>query len=218
MSRLEFSKRGKAIYISHLDLMRTMGRAFLRAGLPICFSEGFNPHANISIALPLPLGHESSCELMDFAFQEPTCAIEALGRLNRALPEGIQAKRIYESKRPFKEIEYLKHRLELVYDCGVPDGAEKALSALFSQDEISVLRKTKTSMGEFNIATCIKELHITQPEGKIITCEAALTAMRPMLNPTYLILAIERFLPALKPSFVRFGRVALMDAQMCKFE
>ena len=42
--RLRFEKTGRAIYISHLDLMRTMQRVFLRADCPLKYSEGFNPH------------------------------------------------------------------------------------------------------------------------------------------------------------------------------
>ena len=51
--RLLFSKTGRAVYISHLDLMRTLTRAFLRAECRLKYSEGFNPHPQISIALPL---------------------------------------------------------------------------------------------------------------------------------------------------------------------
>ena len=64
--RLRFEKAGKAIYISHLDLMRVVQRVFLRAGVPLRYSEGFNPHPLISICLPLSVGTESFCELMDF--------------------------------------------------------------------------------------------------------------------------------------------------------
>ena len=43
--RISFSKTGRARYISHLDLMRTFQRAFLRAEVPIRHTEGFTgPH------------------------------------------------------------------------------------------------------------------------------------------------------------------------------
>ena len=64
--RLRFEKTGKAAYISHLDLLHVMQRVFLRAGVPLKYSEGFNPHAVISICVPLSVGMESVCELMDF--------------------------------------------------------------------------------------------------------------------------------------------------------
>ena len=87
--RLRFRKIGRAIYISHLDLMQTMQRAFFRAELPLRYSEGFNPHPLISLALPLSVGTASECELMDFRLREDTdlCALPA--RLTAVLPEGV---------------------------------------------------------------------------------------------------------------------------------
>ena len=64
--RATFEKRRRAKYISHLDLMRCMQRAFKRAGVPIWYTEGFNPHAYLMFPLALSLGCESGCECMDF--------------------------------------------------------------------------------------------------------------------------------------------------------
>ena len=78
--RLAFEKTGRAIYISHLDLMRTMQRAFLRAGLPLAYSQGFNPHARMRVLLPLSVGMASFCERMDVLLREELPP--------EALPEG----------------------------------------------------------------------------------------------------------------------------------
>ena len=53
MPRLLFEKKGNAIWISHLDLMRVFQRSFKRAGLPLTHTQGFNPRPSVSIALPL---------------------------------------------------------------------------------------------------------------------------------------------------------------------
>ena len=66
MLRALFVKTGQAIWISHLDLMRLFQRAFKRAGLSLTHTQGFNPRPSVSIALPLSVGVESSCELLDF--------------------------------------------------------------------------------------------------------------------------------------------------------
>ena len=63
MHRLAFSKADTAKFISHLDLMRTFQRSFLRAGIHIKHTEGFNPHAFVSIPLPLSVGYSSSCDM-----------------------------------------------------------------------------------------------------------------------------------------------------------
>ena len=64
--RLLFEKQGTACYISHLDLMRTFQRLFLRGGIFVKHSQGFHPHPIMSILLPLPVGQSSCCELLDF--------------------------------------------------------------------------------------------------------------------------------------------------------
>ena len=63
--RLAFSKLDTAKFISHLDLMRTFQRAFLRADIPIKHTEGFHPHAFVSIPLPLSVGYSSVCEVLE---------------------------------------------------------------------------------------------------------------------------------------------------------
>ena len=97
--RLKFSKTGRAVYISHLDLMRTMQRVFSRAGVPLKYSEGFNPHAKISIILPLTVGTASLCEYMDFALAEDRDLAALPETLNAYMPEGIRALEAYEAPR-----------------------------------------------------------------------------------------------------------------------
>ena len=87
--RIWFSKRGRAKYISHLDLMRAMSRAVRRAGLPIWYTEGFNPHPYLSFALPLPLGQEGLREAMDLRLIEDMPLDEIARRFDGVLPEGI---------------------------------------------------------------------------------------------------------------------------------
>lgn len=89
MPRALFEKAGNARYISHLDLMRVFQRAFKRAGLPLTHTQGFNPRPSVSIALPLSLGVESRCELLDFELEHPCACDEICGRLNAALIDGV---------------------------------------------------------------------------------------------------------------------------------
>lgn len=58
VQRLRFAyAKGEALrYISHLDLARTWERAFRRAGLPVAYSQGFNPKPRFQIAAALPWG------------------------------------------------------------------------------------------------------------------------------------------------------------------
>ena len=97
--RLRFEKTGRAVYISHLDLMQTLQRAFSRAGYSLKYSEGFNPHPQISVALPLSVGAASLCELLDFRLTESTELSDMPEKLTAALPEGVTVTAAYEATR-----------------------------------------------------------------------------------------------------------------------
>ena len=98
MNRLLFEKTGDAVYLSHLDLMRVFQRAFKRADIMIWHSQGFSPRAYVSIALPLSVGVESGCEILDFEIQDGSVDLQRLPELlNRTLPAEIRVLRAYES-------------------------------------------------------------------------------------------------------------------------
>jgi radical SAM-linked protein len=87
--RIRFSRGEELKYISHLDLIRLWQRALNRAGIPLAYSKGFNPHPQISMALALAMGATSDAELMDIMtdkFVSPHSFTAAIGR---QLPRGI---------------------------------------------------------------------------------------------------------------------------------
>ena len=85
----EFSKKGMMRYISHLDLMRLLTRAFRRADLPLKLTEGFSPHPKLSLNRALKLGVESEAEQGSIVFKEFVKLDEVKLRLQQQLPEGI---------------------------------------------------------------------------------------------------------------------------------
>ena len=95
-TRIWFEKRGRAKYISHLDLMRAMTRAVRRAALPLWFTEGFHSIPYLSFPLPLSLGQEGLREAFDIRLIEEMPFEEIRARLNEALPEGLQVLNVAE--------------------------------------------------------------------------------------------------------------------------
>ncbi len=87
--RVTFGRGESAKYITHLDLMRFWERALRRAELPVAYSEGFSPHAQIAMAAPLPVGTTSGAELMDVFMAERTAPKVLLQQLAPQLPDGI---------------------------------------------------------------------------------------------------------------------------------
>ena len=89
-TRIFFTKTGSSRYMSHLDLMRCMIRAMRRAGIPIWYTEGFNPHPFMTFALPLSLGISGLRESMDVRLTENMDFDEVRSRRNGARCEGIE--------------------------------------------------------------------------------------------------------------------------------
>ncbi|MCL2532080.1 MAG: TIGR03936 family radical SAM-associated protein [Oscillospiraceae bacterium] len=95
-TRIFFEKTGRAIYISHLDLMRAFTRALRRANLPMWYTEGFNPHPYLAFPLPLPLGQQGLREACDIRLLETVPHDDVCTRLNAVLPEGLRVLTVQE--------------------------------------------------------------------------------------------------------------------------
>jgi radical SAM-linked protein len=94
--RIAYAKEDALKYISHLDLARTWERVFRRAGLPLAYSQGFNPRPRFQIAAALPVGVTGRAELLDIWLAEPLAPDELLSRLQPTLPPGLEALAIEE--------------------------------------------------------------------------------------------------------------------------
>lgn len=215
--RLRFSKKGRAVYISHLDLMRTMQRSFLRAGLALKYSEGFNPHPVFSILLPLGVGTGSECELMDFQLLQAEELSMLPARLTAAMPEGIAALEAYPGGRKARELKWLRVRGTLEYDAGNAEAMAERLARFFRQESIVIEKKTKRGMGETNIAPAIREISFAARGSMRVEAEAVISAQEPTLNPDHLIGALRQLSPELAPDFVEFCRMEVYDAGMTPF-
>jgi radical SAM-linked protein len=88
--RVTFTKDEPLKYTSNLDVLRLWDRAFRRAGIPVAYSQGFNPTPKITIAAALPLGMTSNCELMDVVLEPAMDSAGFLARLAVQLPPGIR--------------------------------------------------------------------------------------------------------------------------------
>lgn len=212
MPRLLFEKTGNAIWMSHLDLMRLFQRAFKRAGLLLKHTQGFNPRPSVSIALPLSVGVESRCELLDFDLEgEPVSNEDILAWLNQALVEGVKVLRVYEDGAKIKNLAYLDCTVDLEYDNGIPEGAAEAICSVFAQNEIIVEKKGKNGITEQNIAPMIRSMSVCPLDTHTIQLKARVCCQNPSLNPSQLSAALCKYLPELKPDFSKCSRVEIYD-------
>ena len=208
MHRVLFEKTGTAIWMSHLDLMRLMQRAFRRAGVLLHHSQGYTPHAYVSMLLPLSVGMESHCEIMEYEIDTEEAITPEM--LNQVLPAGVHVLAVYESSRKGKELVWMRVRLTMEYDRGVPSGAAERITALLTGPTLVVEKRTKRGMEETDVRPLLHDCRIeTQAERRVMT--AVVSAQNPPLNPMLLAAAIERYLPELAPDFVKCCRLAMLD-------
>lgn len=207
MPRALFEKTGNAIYISHLDLMRVFQRAFKRAALPLTHTQGFSPRPSVSIALPMSVGVESCCELLDFDLDgEPVPGEEILARLNNALVEGVRVLKVYDAGDKIRDIALLDCSVFLEYDKGISVQEKAELEALFTRPSVVVEKRGKNGIVQQNIIPLIRTLQIVSVDANTIRLDARICCQNPALNPMQITAAIERYLPELKPDFARYCR------------
>lgn len=187
---IKFTKTKGAKFISHLDTMRTLHRAIRRAGIPISYSKGFNPHASISVAAPLSLGIASTAEYADIEIDELVEGTSIEEKLNSALPEGlkiINAVNISE-KMPSAMgiVEGARYSIALHCEDG-ENIAEKAIEDILISPEIFMNKRTKSGEKLVDIRPLIEDIRISGNKDSRITFECLLhTGSRGSLGPEML--------------------------------
>lgn len=211
-TRLLFSKTGRAQYISHLDLMRTFQRVFKRAGVALRHTEGFNPHPYLNFALPLSVGCESVCELVDFDLADDTVLDKLPSLLNATMPEGIAAVKAYVPESKFQDIVWLELEGRLDYDRGADEKTVRALASLFQSKELIITKKSKRGLVETNILPLISQITFSLENKGQINVSTVLKAQNPSLNPDYLITAMRTHIQTDAPDFAAFKRIELYNS------
>ena len=189
--RATFEKCGRAKYISHLDLNRCMLRTFRRSGLPIWYTEGFNPHPYYSFALALSLGFESSCEILDFNITDDDISMDEIrDKLNAVMPEGMGIVKVALQKQKITAIAKAEYTFSLVTDN--TDGLFDAAQSLIALPEILIEKKTKKGIKEVDI----------KPDMEILSCDKTSSSVDVRMylpagtqtnyNPTLFIEALKR--------------------------
>ena len=214
MPRLLFEKTGSSIWMSHLDLMRLFQRAFKRANLPLKHTQGYNPRPSVSIALPLSVGVDSVCELLDFDLDGVSVPCEEITeRLNNALVSGVKVYKTYPDGRKLRDLALLDCIVTLEYDGGVPEGAEAAIREIFCRDSVIVTKKSKNGMVEQDIIPMIRKMEVICEDAHTILLKARICCQNPTLNPAQLTAAIGVYLQEYTPDFTKCSRVEIYDAQ-----
>ena len=162
--RMTYAKGEALKYISHLDLARTWERAFRRAGLPMAYSQGFNPKPRFQIAAALPVGVTGSSEMIDVWLTEPLSGAEALARLRPVLPRDLEVPHAEEVDLRAPALQALMRAAgyRATVHTGEPSEAiESRIQALFACPSIPRRRMQKGDWQTYDLRPLVQDIGVT---------------------------------------------------------
>ena len=204
--RFCFEKNGSAAYISHLDLMKALQRSFVRAGIPVKYSQGFNPHIEMSIVVPLSTGYETRCDLCDLDLMVDELPENFVESLNAVMPWGMKVLYAGPADRPVREIACC------AYEIVLPAGDTAAMKALFEQP-VLLEKRSKRGRKEVDLRDYIKQLDFAA-EGDKTLCRCVLTAGNDSLNPMYLTQALKNAGLVDTEAVAKYVRTGILDENL----
>jgi len=199
-----YKKYGRAKYISHLDMVRMFNRVFRRGGIPIAYSEGFNPHPKISFALPLPVFFESECEILLFSLSEDTEPKVLMERFAAVMPEGLT---ITEVKRGTPNVKKLTYARYLV-SAKLPTEAE--LENFLKLKELVVPKKTKKGINDTDIREDIKDIKIEGSKLAMILSAGS----QANLKPDVALAAMNKYIEGYESGSADYLRTDILDNEL----
>ena len=208
---IKYGRDARVKYISHLDFVRMFHRAVRRSGVQFVFSQGFNPHPIMTVAVPLSVGVTADGEYIKVGFDTDLSEEEIKNALNSALPKGffVSTVALAEGKKPdFNAIDAAEYIIDA--ESAMPDAFDAA--SLLAGSELIVMKKSKSGEKETNIRPLIYSIERIPPVagnlGLRIVCAAG---TRATLKPETVIAAINKYQPQTEIGFFSTHRKALMD-------
>ncbi len=208
--RLRYEKTDLVRYISHLDFVRVLNRAVRRSDLPITYTEGFNPHPVMMVAMPISVGVTSEDEYIDIDFDEMVDESIIMDRFNDAFGDGIvvkAVKRILQGDLSLKKLDGAKYRV-IVEQKGtkVPD-----IDSFLSRESIIVSKKSKSAVKDVDIKNDIKSLEIVEADGNYVVLDIYVPAGNEYnLKPELVVEAMDKYIDGFDVVFVQCHRTALL--------
>lgn len=173
MQRMRFfyTKGEPVKFVGHLDLARMWERALRRAGLPVAYSQGFNPQLRIQFASALPVGCSGRAELADLWLEEAVAPPEFTERVQAQLPPGVH---VFDAQAVDLELPSLQsqmHQAEYTIQVdvtGAPVDVAAAVTGFLAAAE--VMRVRARDGKSYDLRALVDDLHLqgTTPDGWVL--------------------------------------------------
>lgn len=186
--RVWFKKMGMSRYVSHLDLMRAMTRSVRRAGVPLWYTEGFNPHPYLTFALPLSLGMESLYESMDIRIEGDSTNEDIFNLLKGSMPPGIEIISVDDPVEDPKTIAF--GEFDLLFDCDDTAKLITLIENMLTADELIVQKMGKQGrkkvLKDINLLEFLKSYSISCSANRVKLTVVFPAGSTTNINPTLL--------------------------------
>lgn len=207
-----FEKGETLRYIGHLDLMRTVQRALRRSGLPIKYSNGFNPHIRLSFAAPLSVGVVGKRELMEVPVEDGLTPEQFQAAFNAVSPACLQVvyARCISDEFPTLMSLVAGSRYSIrMFACDSADQAAQAFDAFMALDTYTAIRRTKSGENPCDIRPFVKEGSITKTEEGYQIDLVTVTCDNGSLKPSLWLESLCAFAGCEKPHHIIYRNTIL---------
>jgi len=161
--RLTFSKDYPVKYLGHLDMVTSWTRTFRRAGLPLAYSQGFNPQAKLQVAASLPVGTMGQAEVMDIYLTESLSTDDVAGQVRASLPPGfgLSAVEAVAPKAPTLQNALLQADYTVAVETNLPaEALQTKIDALLAAPEVMQTRIRRKRQESFNLRPLLHSLRL----------------------------------------------------------
>ncbi|TCO50774.1 TIGR03936 family radical SAM-associated protein [Actinocrispum wychmicini] len=199
--RLRYAKRGRLRFTSHRDIARAFERALRRAGAPMAFSQGFNPHPKISWIGAAPTGAASEAEYVEIQLVEQVEPGRLAAELDAAMPAGLDVLEAVQAGAGSlaDRIDASQWRIEVPGVTGADLAG--AVAAFLAVEVAEVERLTKNGMRTINVRPAVVRAETREVSAAGEPCgilEVVVRQTTPAVRPDDVLSAL-RVVAALEP-------------------
>jgi radical SAM-linked protein len=206
--RLRYAKRGRLRFSSHRDFQRAFERAIRRAGVPIAFSAGFNPHPKISYAGAAPTGTASEAEYLEIAVVEH-CNPDAVRKaLDESLPPGLDVLEVVEARGGSLPDRITGSIWRVELPTVTPADARTAVEGFLAAESVPVERVMKDGRRQLDARVPVLSLTVTASEDDDAPTPSDGLAVRPY---AILHMVVRHETPSVRPDDVLTGLRQVAD-------
>ncbi len=161
--RITFATRRTLAYVSVLELGKVWERSLRRAGMPLKYSQGYNPRPKLHFAAPLPVGCGCEADLLDVWLESPVTPEAMLAALADTIPTDLSVsdiRNVPEGEAALSEQLVAAEYRVWLRDVS-QDVAQSAVADFLDSASLSLAKRGRKYRGKtYDLRPLVEELHL----------------------------------------------------------